>query len=551
MASPDDSTPLYPGTWARERPDHPAQILAATGEVLTYRDLDRRSSQHARLFRELGLVRGDHVAILMENHPRYLELVWATLRSGLYYTPVNCLLTAGEAAYVVRDSDARVVVASTAKAGVAAELRDRIPADVHGLMARSADTEAPCPPGWLPLEPASGALPGTPLPDESEGTALWYSSGTTGRPKGVLRPLPEGVMGRGDPVAVSFSQHWGFGGDTVHLALGPLYHAAPIGYATNVQRFGGTVVLTERFDAEETLAAIERYRVTFAHFVPTMFTRLLKLPENVRRKYDLSSLAKCVHGAAPCPVEIKRQMIEWWGPILHEYYAGTEGAGMTMITPEEWLERPGSVGRSKRGIIHIVDDDGGELPPGKDGTVYFEDPNARNVYYKDPEQTAAMQNARGWRTLGDVGHLDEDGYLYLTDRWTFRIISGGVNIFPREAEDVLTLHPAVLDVAVIGVPHEEMGEEVKAVVELVDPECASAALADDLIAWCRSRLAHYKCPRSVDFTRALPRQENGKLYKRALRDRYWNGPGPGAVGLVSRHTGTGRASATSFPEANR
>ena len=521
MESPGESTPLYPGTWAGERPDHPAQILARSGEILTYRELDRRSSQHARLFRQLGLVRGDHVAFFMENHPRYLELVWAALRSGLYYTPVNSLLTADEAAYVVRDSDARVVVASTAMADVAAQLRGLMPAHARCLMARSPDTDRPCPPDWIPLEEASETLPGTPLPDESEGTALWYSSGTTGRPKGVLRPLPEGVLGRGDPVAISFSQHWGFARDTVHLALGPLYHAAPVGYAINVQRFGGTVVLTGRFDPEQTLEAIERYRVTFAHFVPTMFTRLLKLPEHLRRKYDLSSLAKCVHGAAPCPVEVKRQMIEWWGPIIHEYYAGTEGAGMTTITPEEWLERPGSVGRSKRGIIHIVDDEGVELPPGEDGTVYFEDPNVRNVYYKDPEQTAALQSIHGWRTLGDVGHLDEDGYLYLTDRWTFKIISGGVNIFPREAEDVLLLHPAVLDVAVIGIPHEEMGEEVKAVVQLVDADRASPALAHELIAWCRSRLAHYKCPRSVDFTLALPRQENGKLYKRALRDRYW------------------------------
>jgi long-chain acyl-CoA synthetase len=305
-----------------------------------------------------------------------------------------------------------------------------------------------------------------------------------------------------------------------------------------VQRFGGTVVLTERFDAEETLRAIERYRVTFAHFVPTMFTRLLKLPETTRRKYDLSSLRKCVHGAAPCPVDVKRQMIAWWGPIIHEYYAGTEGAGMTMITPEEWLDRPGSVGRATRGIIHIVADDGRELPPGESGTVYFEDPSVRNVYYKDPEQTAALQEAHGWRTLGDVGRVDGDGYLFLTDRWTFKIISGGVNIFPREAEDVLQLHPAVLDVAVIGVPHEEMGEEVKAVVQLVNDDDATPALVDELIAWCRKRLAHYKCPRSVDFVSALPRQDNGKLYKRVLQERYWNGDGPGAA---SRRAG-GRSS---------
>jgi acyl-CoA synthetase (AMP-forming)/AMP-acid ligase II len=528
MDERDPATPQYPGTWSRLRPDHPAQILAASGEVLTYRELDERSNRLAHLFRRLGLERGDHIALFLENHSRYLELVWAALRSGLYYTPVNSLLGPEEAEYVVRDSDARLIVASTGKADVATELRTQLPHDVGCFMLRSSGVGSQCPPGWIPLEWAICELPATPIADESEGTSLWYSSGTTGRPKGVLRPLPEGVLGRGDPVAIAFSQHWGFDGDTVHLALGPLHHAAPIGYATNVQRFGGTVVLTERFDPEQTLAAIERYRVNFAHFVPTMFTRLLKLPEATRRKYDVSSLAKCVHGAAPCPVEIKRRMIEWWGPIIHEYYAGTEGAGMTMIGPEEWLVRPGSVGKAKRGILHIVDDEGRELRPGQDGTVYFEDPNAKNVYYKDIEQTAAMQESHGWRTLGDVGHVDEDGYLYLTDRWTFKIVSGGVNVFPREAEDALLLHPAVLDAAVIGVPHEEMGEEVKAVVQLVDPERASPELARELVDWCRTHLAHYKCPRSVDFTGELPRQENGKLYKRALRDRYWEAAGAGA-----------------------
>jgi long-chain acyl-CoA synthetase len=528
MDASDASTPLYPGTWARVSPDHAAQIVARTGEVLTYRELDRRSNRLARLFRRLGLSRGDHVAIFMENHPRYLEIVWATLRSGLYYTPVNSLLKPDEVAYVVTDSDAKLVVASTARAAVAEEVTPRIPQTVSRLMVRSPGCDRSLPPGWRELEAKEAGCPTDPIPDESEGTSLWYSSGTTGRPKGVLRPLPEGVLGRGDPVAVSFSQHWGFDTETVHLALGPMYHAAPVGYATNVQRFGGTVVLTDRFDPEETLQAIERYRVTFAHFVPTMFTRLIKLPEEIRRRYDLSSLVKVVHGAAPCPVEVKKRMMEWWGPIIHEYYAGTEGAGMTMITPEEWLEHPGSVGQSKRGIIHIVSEDGRELPPGEDGTVYFEDPNVRNVYYKDAEQTAALQNERGWRTLGDVGHVDEDGYLYLTDRWSFKIVSGGVNVFPRESEDVLLLHPDVLDVAVIGVPNEEMGEEVKAIVQLVEPDRASPALAEELVAWCRDRLTHFKCPRSVDFVKELPRQENGKLYKRALRERYWAGRGAAA-----------------------
>jgi long-chain acyl-CoA synthetase len=289
-----------------------------------------------------------------------------------------------------------------------------------------------------------------------------------------------------------------------------------------VQRFGGTVVLTERFDAETVLADIERYGVTFSHIVPTMFVRFLKLPTEAREHYDISSLQHVLHGAAPCPPDVKRQMIEWWGPILDEYYAGTEGVGATSISSEEWLEHPGSVGRASRGTIHVTDEHGRDVECGVEGMVWFDSP-VKAVYQGDPEQTAAITHPEGWQTLGDVGYLDADGYLFLTDRWTHKIVTGGANVFPREVEDVLLAHPKVLDVAVIGVPDDDMGEAVRAVVQPLSWNDAGTELGEELIAWARQRLAHYKCPRAVDFERSLPRGENGKLYKRMLRDRYWAG----------------------------
>src|SRR5690606_18528510 len=360
-----------------------------------------------------------------------------------------------------------------------------------------------------------------PLDEEVEGAWMFYSSGTTGRPKGILQPLSGAPFGSALPaLATAMQLMWGFSGDTRYLCPAPLYHAAPLGWTTSVQRLGGTAVVMERFDAEEALALIERHRITHAQLVPTHFVRMLKLPEERRRAYDLSSLQLAIHAAAPCPVEVKEQMLEWWGPIVHEYYARSEGNGLCAIGPEEWLEHRGSVGRPIGATVHILDEEGNELPPGEPGQVWFESGTVFE-YHNDPAKTASAFNDKGWSTLGDVGYLDEDGYLYLTDRISHMIISGGVNIYPQEVENLLTMHPAVADVAVIGVPDPEMGEQVKAVVQPADPSQAGPELEAELIAACRERLAGYKCPKSVDFVDELPRLPTGKLLKRELRQRYW------------------------------
>jgi len=509
---------LYPGAWAEVQPERPALVVDATGERITYRELDERSNRIAHVLRRAGLRRGDHIAILLENHPRFLEIVWAALRSGLYFTPVNPMFTGDEVAVLLDACEAGALFAS----------RETLATAVHAargagrLRGRFVVDPVPSPlaDGWQELDAATADLPATPIADESEGAPMWYSSGTTGRPKGVHVPLPDGPIGVPDPEIRFLGGHYGFSPETVHLALGPLCHGAPLAYAFITHRFGGTVVLTGAFDAEATLRAIDRHRVTCLHAVPTMFVRMLKLPREVRERYDHSSLRTVIHGAAPCPVDVKRAMIDWWGPIVWEYYSGTEGHGSTLISTAEWLERPGSVGRARRGVIHIVDDGGTELGVGETGTVYFENPNARSVYFNDPDGTAAMRDAHGWATLGDVGHLDAEGYLYLTDRWAFKIVSGGVNIYPRQIEDVLLAHPLVWDVAVIPVPEPDLGEAAVAVVQPVPGARSDAALADDLVAWCRARLAAYKVPKRIVFEAALPRQDNGKLYKQALRARY-------------------------------
>jgi fatty-acyl-CoA synthase len=353
---------------------------------------------------------------------------------------------------------------------------------------------------------------------------MLYSSGTTGRPKGVRKQLPGTAFGDPASAPAQIAQgmaRLGFSAGAVYLSPAPLYHSAPLVYSMSLHRLGGTAVVMERFDPGQCLELIERYRVTHAQFVPTMFTRLLRLPRAERERYDLSSLRLVMHAAAPCPVAVKRQMLDWWGPVICEYYAGTEDIGNTFITAQEWLAHPGSVGRPMM-ECHVVGEDGRELPPGQPGVVYFAGGRPFE-YHNDPAKTQSIMNERGWRTLGDIGYLDADGYLYLTDRQAHMIISGGVNIYPQEAENVLAGHPAVADVAVIGVPDEEMGEAVKAVVQCLDPAAAGPELAAGLLAFCRSELASYKCPRSVDFTDELPRDPNGKLYKRLLRERYWQG----------------------------
>jgi fatty-acyl-CoA synthase len=509
---------MYPGKWATEFPDKPAVINSATSAATTYRQLNDRSNQLAQLMRSAGLRRGDHVAVFMENHPAYFEVAWAALRSGLYLTSVNRYLTHEEAGYIVENSEAKVVVASHHLAKVAQELPKHAPRCERWLMV---DGSAP---GFEAYEIALAGHPAKPLAEEPAGTFMLYSSGTTVRPKGILRPLPrKSISEEPGPVAMLERALWSFDQSTVYLSPAPMYHSAPLGFTLGAQALGATVVMMPRFDELKALEAIERYRVTHSQWVPTMFTRMLKLPEDVRRKFDLSSQKVAIHAAAPCPRQVKQQMFDWWGPILYEYYGGTELNGLTHAGPQEWLSHPGTVGKAIFGKLHICDESGEEQPTGEPGLIYFELPAMPFEYLKDPEKTRSAQHPRhpNWSALGDVGYLDAEGYLYLTDRATFMIISGGVNIYPQEIEDALILHPKVVDVAVIGVPNEEMGEEVKAVVQAIPGLATDDALAEELLAFTREHLAHYKCPRSIDFMAELPRLPTGKLYKRLIKDRYW------------------------------
>ncbi len=517
---------MYVGTYAQTTPDKLALIHAATGESLSYRELDARSNRCARFLQANGLRRGDHIALLMENQPRFLEVVWAALRSGLYVTTVNRFLTADEAAYVVNDCGARALVTSFALRDVAIPLAGKIPRCRTRLMTDGVV------PGWCGYEDAVAGFPAARLAEEWIGDTMLYSSGTTGRPKGIKRPLPELKVHEGFRYRDTMD-HYGYAPDTVYLSPAPLYHAAPLAYSLGCQFAGGTVVMMDKFDPVAALRLIERYRVTHSQWVPTMFVRMLKLPEEERRSCDLSSHRVAIHAAAPCPLEVKRRMIEWWGPILHEYYAGTESNGATRITSQDWLAHPGSVGKAAVGVLHICDDAANELPAGQAGLIYFERDVMPFAYHNDPDQTRAAQHPThpNWSTLGDGGYVDAQGYLYLTDRKAYTIISGGVNIYPQQVEDALIAHPKVADVAVFGIPNEEMGEEVKAVIEPAAGIAPDRALAQELISFARDRLAHYMVPKSIDFIAEMPRLPTGKLYKRVLREPYWRGHNPAGPAL--------------------
>ncbi|MYD43529.1 MAG: acyl-CoA synthetase [Gammaproteobacteria bacterium] len=513
---------MYPGRWAREHPEHAAAIDSASGETLTYRELDDQSNQFAQLLYAQGLRRGDHISVFMDNNLTYFVVVWAALRSGLYITTVNRYLTADEAAYIVDNSESRALVAAANLADVASAIPNMAPnCETYFSVGGAID-------GYADFENAIANFPAEPLTEQPAGTLMLYSSGTTGRPKGIFRPLPEGMIDEAiNPVSPLLAMVWQVNENTVYLSPAPLYHSAPIGFSIGVQSLGGTVVMMRRFDEIGALEAIEKHHVTHSQWVPTMFTRMLKLSEADRTQFDLSSHKVAIHAAAPCPVEIKQRMMDWWGPILYEYYGGTELNGLTHALPQEWLERPGTVGKPILGVIHICDEEGRELPPHEPGIVYFELPEMPFEYLKDAAKTKEAQHPDhpNWSALGDVGYVDEDGYLFLTDRATFMIISGGVNIYPQEIEDAMIVHDHILDVAVIGVPNTEMGEEVKAVVQLVEGIEPTDEEAADLLAWTRERIAHYKAPRSVDFRDELPRLPTGKLYKRFLKDEYWGKTG--------------------------
>jgi len=506
---------MHPTHHAKTHPDRPAYIMASTGAVTTYRELDERSNQGAHLFRSVGIKAGDAISLFMENSPRYYEVLWAAQRSGLRFTCISSKLLVDEVEYILKDSEAKAFIVSPSLYDIAAEAARRVP----GLKLYMVESErAP----FASFEAAREAMPTTPVADETAGAAMLYSSGTTGRPKGIKRAILPGeqpIDGPNGLVEIGKAL-FGFTPDMVYLSPAPLYHAAPLGWSMAVQAHGGTVILMEKFDAEAALAFVEKYKVTCAQFVPTHFVRMLKLPEETRAKYDHSSLNKIFHAAAPCPVPVKQAMIAWWGPIVQEYYAGTEGNGFCAITAEEWLKKPGSVGRGMTAEVKICDEEGNVLPPRGEGVIYFAG-GGEFEYHNDPVKTAESKNRHGWSTLGDVGWLDEDGYLFLTDRKSFMIISGGVNIYPQEIENLLIGHPKVADVAVVGAPHEEMGEEVVAVIQPANWADHGPELAAELSAFARANLSHVKSPRRIDFMEELPRHATGKLYKRLIRDAYW------------------------------
>lgn len=551
---------MYPGNHARRHPERAAFIMAASGEAVSYAAFEERSNRLAQLLRAEGLQRLDHYAIFMENNDRYLEACAAGERAGLYYTCVNSFLHADELAYVLTNSESRVLITSAARFDVAREALSRCPqvrlcmvvgnadgasgvcevpetSGTSGTSGTPGTSGKPGKPGnpdalqrlhsigcrVVDFVSACARYPATPLPDESLGTPMLYSSGTTGRPKGILRPLPDNPPAKPLPLFDFLHKLWRYREDMRYLSPAPLYHSAPQAAVSLTLRTGGTVVIMERFDPEHFLELIERYRITHTQLVPTMFSRMLKLDARKRTAHELSSLEVAIHAAAPCPVQVKEAMIEWWGPIIHEYYGATEGLGFTACDTPQWLAHRGSVGKVLFGDLHILDDAMRPCPVGVPGTVWFRT-GSPFEYFNDPQKTREASSADGsMSTVGDVGYVDADGYLYLTDRASFMIISGGVNIYPQECENLLITHPKVADAAVFGVPNPDLGEEVKAVVQAMPQVQADAGLEAELIAFCREHLAHPKCPRSIDFTDALPRLPTGKLYKRLLRERYWEG----------------------------
>ena len=513
---------MYPGAHLPELADKPAVIMADTGFSQTFAELDAAANRLSRLLRAAGLEPGDHIAICLENHSRYFEIVWGCEYAGLVYTCASSRLTTDELAYIVNDCGAKAFITSQYKSEQAAEIVAATPAVELRLMVDSTID------GYESYESAVGAHSPEPMENRVAGTDMLYSSGTTGRPKGVMQefdpePLEERVTGVAGMLQILF----GLDGSKIYLSPAPLYHAAPLRFCMATLSIGATLVVMERFDAELYLKYLAQYRATHSQVVPTMFVRMLKLPDEVRAQYDVSSIECVIHAAAPCPIPVKKQMIDWWGPVLHEYYAGTEGNGFVYCNSEMWLAHEGTVGTPINCVVHIVDEQDNEVPQGESGTVFFEGGGSFE-YHNDPEKTAGSRHPLGWSTLGDVGYLDADNFLYLTDRKAYMIISGGVNIYPQEAENVLTMHGDVVDVAVFGVPHDEFGEEVKAVVqptEMPADDAAAAQLAGELIRYCRSHLADVKCPRSIDFREELPRHPTGKLYKRILKDEYWQAAG--------------------------
>ncbi len=504
---------MHPFRHAAATPDKAAIIVAETGAVMTYAELDAASNKAAQFFRSTGLKPWDRVAFFIENVAEFYPLLWGAQRAGLLFVTVSTKLTASEVDYILGDSGAALIVASAGLSATAQALTANVARYAIGGNI----------PGFASWENAVAPMLETSIADEVAGATMLYSSGTTGRPKGIMpAPLPDTNIDQVTPLAMLAAGYFGLGPHSIYLSTAPLYHAAPLGWTMTVHKLGGTVVLMNKFDTEAALAHIERYQCNAGQFVPTHFVRMLKMPDETRLKYDVSSMKVAIHAAAPCPVPVKRAMIDWWGPVLEEYYAGSEANGFTAIKSAQWLTHEGSVGCAiGEAKLHICDADGNDVPPRTEGMVFFEAPR-QFEYHNDPVKTAESRNQHGWTTLGDIGWVDEEGYLYLTDRKSFMIISGGVNIYPQEIENLLVTHPKVADVAVIGAPHDEMGEMVVAVVQPADMAAAGDALAVELEAFCRASLSGVKTPRRIDFMAELPRHDTGKLYKRLIRDAYWS-----------------------------
>ena len=511
---------MHPGVNGKKFPDKPAIVMLSSGKIVTHGELNDLSNQGAQLFRSLGLKPGDSIAFMLENHHLFFPIAFAAWRSGLRYTAISWRLQPAEVEYIVKDCEAKVFITSKFLEETAANLEEVL-GGVKKFMLDGTSS------GYNSYEESIASMPEEPVEDECQGGSMLYSSGTTGRPKGIFRELqlnPLPYTQEEDDLGLGRVVEGVYGGDenTVYLSPAPLYHSAPLGFNTGFLSLGGTSIVMEKFDPEAALKAIQDYKVTHSQWVPTMFVRFLKTDESLRSAYDLSSHKVAIHAAAPCPIEIKENMINWWGPILFEYYAGTEFNGMTIVNSEEWMEHKGTVGRPLVGELHILDDEGNEVPSGETGGIYFGGETATSFeYHNDQEKTQSAISKEGYSTLGDIGYVDDEGYLYLTDRKAFMIISGGVNIYPKETEDALIMHPKVADVAVFGVPHPEMGEEVKAVVQPANMSDIGEDLEAELIAFCKEKISHVKCPRSVDFEEELPRHPTGKLYKRLLKDRYW------------------------------
>jgi len=511
---------MHPGVNGKKFPDKPAIVMLSSGKIVTHGELNDLSNQGAQLFRSLGLKPGDSIAFMLENHYLFFPIAFAAWRSGLRYTAISWRLQPAEVEYIVKDCEAKAFITSKFLEETAANLEEVL-GGVKKFMLDGTSS------GYDSYEESIASMPEEPVEDECQGGSMLYSSGTTGRPKGIYRELqlnPLPYSQEEDDLGLGRVVEGIYGGDenTVYLSPAPLYHSAPLGFNTGFLSLGGTSIVMEKFDPEAALKAIQDYKVTHSQWVPTMFVRFLKTDESLRSAYDLSSHKVAIHAAAPCPIEIKENMINWWGPILFEYYAGTEFNGMTIVNSEEWMEHKGTVGRPLVGELHILDDEGNELPSGEPGGIYFGGETATSFeYHNDQEKTQSAISKQGYSTLGDIGYVDDEGYLYLTDRKAFMIISGGVNIYPKETEDALIMHPKVADVAVFGVPHPEMGEEVKAVVQPANMSDIGEALEAELIAFCKEKISSVKCPKSVDFEEELPRHPTGKLYKRLLKDRYW------------------------------